>query len=156
MKTFIKQIGKKSAVGLVLIGATTLCFSFIPTSVVKTTNYPGGQEKWVAPADADKKTNPIASDEKSIAKGKTLFTNTCLNCHGKKGKGDGPKSAELDKPVGDLTKDDFQKQSDGALFWKITEGRKPMPGFKKDMTEEQRWQVINYVRTLGSGEAKKK
>jgi len=48
-----------------------------------------------------------------------------------------------------FTKEQFQKQPDGSLFWQITEGRKPMPSFKKDLSEEQRWQVINYVRTLG-------
>jgi len=136
MKTIINQIGKMKLSGFVLIGATTLCFAFIPVV----------QEKWTAPPEADKKTNPIPSDEKSIAKGKELFVKTCALCHGKKGKGDGPKSAELDKPVSDLTTADFAKQSDGAMFWKITEGKKPMPSFKRDMTEEQRWLVINYIK----------
>ncbi len=139
MKTNISKIKLAS---LVVIGATTLCFAFI--SAPK-----GGDVKWIAPADADKKTNPVASDEKNVASGKDIYSKNCANCHGKKGKGDGPKSSELDKVPGDFTKDDFQKQSDGALFYKITEGKKPMPSFKKEVTEEQRWQVIHYIRTLG-------
>ena len=40
------------------------------------------------------------------------------------------------------------KIAGNELFWKITEGRKPMPSTKKSLTEEQRWQVVNYIRTL--------
>ena len=72
----------------------------------------------------------------------------CESCHGKKGKGDGPKAAEYDKATPDMTKEKLQNQTDGEMFWKITEGKKPMPSSKKTLTEEQRWQVINYVRTL--------
>ncbi len=105
-------------------------------------------QPWVAPAAAVKVANPVPSDAKSLAAGKALYTKNCYNCHGQKGKGDGPKSADLEKSPRDFTKDDFQKQSDGSIFYKMTEGRKPMPSFKKDLTEEQRWQVINYVRSL--------
>lgn len=107
------------------------------------------QEKWLAPAEADKKTNPIVSNDASIALGKTLYGTNCKSCHGGKGKGDGPKSAELTKAPGDFTREEFKKQSDGAIFWKVTEGKKPMPTFKKELTEDMRWQVINYIRTLG-------
>jgi mono/diheme cytochrome c family protein len=113
------------------------CFSFMPQ-----------KEKWPAPADADKKKNPIQATEQSITQGKIVYTKNCNDCHGKKGKGDGPKSGDLEKQPRDFTKEDFQNQTDGSIFWKITEGRKPMPSFKKDLSEEQRWQVINYIRTL--------
>ena len=122
-----------------IAGAITLLFSFAPMPQ----NAP-----WTAPATAEKEKNPIASDAASIEAGKTLYKKSCYDCHGKKGKGDGPKSAELDKPPMDFTKADFQKQSDGSLFWKITEGKKPMPSFKHDLNKDQRWQVINYLRTL--------
>ncbi len=110
-------------------------------------NFPAG-DKWTAPAEAAKVKNPIASNDASIAEGKKMYVKICNDCHGKKGKGDGPKSSELDKTPGDFTKPDFQKQTDGELFWKITTGKKPMPSLKKELTEEQRWQVINYIRTL--------
>lgn len=104
--------------------------------------------EWIAPAAAGMVKNPVASNEQSIDAGKVIYTKNCYDCHGKKGKGDGPKSGDLDKSPKDFTKELFQKQTDGTIFWKITEGRKPMASFKKDLTEEQRWQVINYVRTL--------
>ncbi len=106
-------------------------------------------KEWNAPSDACKKANPVSSNTQSIAAGKIIYINSCKSCHGTKGKGDGPKSEELDVNPKDFTKDQFQKQTDGSIFWKVTEGRKPMPSFKKEMTDEQRWQVINYVRTLG-------
>jgi mono/diheme cytochrome c family protein len=142
VKNIIRQISKMNIAGFILTGATALSFAFINIQQ-------GKQEKWIAPATTSVVKNPVASNEQSIAAGKIIYTNICYDCHGKKGKGDGPKSADLDKNPQDFTKEDFQKQTDGALFWKITEGKKPMASYKKDLTEEQRWQVINYVRTLG-------
>lgn len=138
MKTIIKQISKKQLSGFIVMGTTALCFAFIPMQ----------NDKWTAPAAAEKKVNPIASNEKSIADGKVIYIKNCNDCHGKKGKGDGPKSGDLEKSPKDFTKEDFQKQTDGSIFWKIAEGKKPMPSFKKDLSDDQRWQVINYVRTL--------
>ncbi len=137
----IQRFGKMKLSGFILIGATTLCFAFI--------SYKQVAAKWTAPAEADKKKNPVASDATSIAAGKDIYTKNCASCHGKKGKGDGPKSADLDKVPNDFSKSDFTKQTDGAIFWKISEGKKPMPSFKKDLTDEQRWSVINYIRTFG-------
>lgn len=143
MKKNISQESKMKISGLLVTGAITggiiLLFAFTPL-----------QQIWTAPAAASKVTNPVASNAQSVATGKALYVKNCNDCHGKKGKGDGPKSGDLDKSPKDFTKEAFQKQTDGSLFWKMTEGRKPMPSFKKDLTAEQRWQVINYVRTLGT------
>jgi len=105
-------------------------------------------EPWVAPARAAKRKNPITADDASLAKGKALYTKECLSCHGEKGKGDGPAVKDLEKKPGDLSDPKLWEQSDGALFFKLTEGRKPMPSMEQAFTEEQRWQVINYVRTF--------
>lgn len=105
---------------------------------------------WVVPASAVNVANPVASNDQIIALGKTIYTQNCYDCHGKKGKGDGPKSGDLTQNPQDFSKDTFQKQKDGEIFWKITQGRKPMPSFKKDLTDQQRWTVINYIRTLGA------
>lgn len=105
-------------------------------------------EKWVALASAKEKKNPIPADEASIAAGKKWYAKECLSCHGKKGEGDGPNAHTLEKSPGDLTSAKVQDQTDGELFWKITTGRKPMPSAKKALTEEQRWQVVNYMRTF--------
>jgi mono/diheme cytochrome c family protein len=106
------------------------------------------QKEWKAPASADAKKNPLTADAATITAGKAVYVKECQSCHGKKGKGDGPSAKDLDIPAGDFTKAITQSQSDGALFWKISEGRKPMPSFKKKLDETQIWQSVVYMRTL--------
>ena len=92
--------------------------------------------------------NPVAADEASLKSGKALYTKHCESCHGKKGKGDGSKSAQLDTDPGNFPKD-LPAQSDGALFYKITEGRDDMPSFKKKIPDvEDNWHIVNYMRTF--------
>ena len=110
-----------------------------------------GQEsvqKWMAPARAAAKKNPIPANETSIALGKKIYERQCLACHGAQGKGDGPVAAHLEKRPGNLSDPKLWEQSDGALFWKVNEGHRPMPTFKRIMSDEERWPVINYIRTL--------
>ena len=114
---------------------------------------PPASEPWVAPTRSARKANPIPADAKSIAEGKQLFTAGCLPCHGAAGKGDGPAAVSLErdgKPIhaGNLSDPKLWQQSDGAIFWKISEGKTPMPAFQESFSEEQRWQIVNYVRTL--------
>ena len=104
--------------------------------------------EWKAPSRAARKKNPIESNEKTIAAGKEVYAANCESCHGPKGLGDGPAAKALEKHPGNLSDPKMWDQADGELFWKITEGRAPMPSFDKTLTEEQRWEVINYVRTL--------
>jgi len=114
---------------------------------VAQTSAPGADE-WVAPARAAKRKNPIEANEASFAKGKVVWAKECASCHGDKGKGDGTAVKDLEKKPGDITAAKTQDQSDGALFWKITEGRKPMASYAQTLSEEDRWHVINYLRTL--------
>jgi mono/diheme cytochrome c family protein len=110
----------------------------------------GQQPKpWVAPESAKKVTNPVAVSEQTTAAGKILYTKSCKSCHGSGGKGDGPKAANLNTTCQDMTKDAFKSQSDGEIFWKTTEGRDDMPSFKTKLSNEERWQIINYIRTFG-------
>lgn len=103
---------------------------------------------WEVPARAARKQNPQHADANSIATGKRLYERECVSCHGAKGLGDGPKAADLERPPGNLASRSMWDQSDGALFYKISEGRAPMPTTKALLSEEERWHVINYVRTL--------
>ncbi|MBI3880919.1 MAG: c-type cytochrome [Verrucomicrobia bacterium] len=105
-------------------------------------------QPWIAPARAARKPNPVAVDANSITQGRALFTMACEPCHGPSGKGDGPAAPSLERKPGNLTDPKMWEQSDGALFWKIGEGKNPMPVFQEVLSEEQRWQVVNYVRTL--------
>jgi mono/diheme cytochrome c family protein len=93
--------------------------------------------------------NPVKPDGTNLKEGRDLYTTHCQSCHGKKGKGDGPKAANLETASGDFTLPAFQSQTDGAIFYKISEGRKDMPSFKKKIPEASDiWNVVNYVRTL--------
>ena len=113
-----------------------------------------GSEEWVAPSRAAKKKNPIEANEVSLAKGKPVWVKECASCHGDKGKGDGPAVKDLEKKPEDLTLPKTLNQTDGALFWKIAEGRKPMATYEKTLNEEDRWHVINYLRILAPKPAK--
>lgn len=104
--------------------------------------------KFPAPASADAIVNPLKGDAAATAEGKKLYVQFCATCHGNKGKGDGIAAPGLPKPPADHTSDFVQKQKDGALFWIITEGNNPMPTYRTTLSETQRWQVVNFIRTL--------
>lgn len=104
---------------------------------------------WPAPVKSAAVKNPVKPDGTNLKEGRDLYATHCQSCHGKKGKGDGTKAANLETQSGDFTAPGFQKQTDGTLFYKITEGRKDMPSFKKKIPEQSDiWNVVNYVRTL--------
>ncbi len=107
------------------------------------------QSKWKAPAWADTLKNPYADRvEEAIKAGAKIFQQQCAVCHGNKGRGDGPAGMALNPRPADLTSKEVQAQSDGALFWKISEGRGAMPAFKAILSEAERWQVVTYMRSL--------
>lgn len=105
-------------------------------------------EPWKAPATAKSLTNPLKNNPKATDEGKKLYTNMCVVCHGNKGRGDGIAGMTLKPRPTNLTQAFVQDQVDGEIFWKITEGRAPMASYKELLTEEQRWQLVNYIRVL--------
>jgi mono/diheme cytochrome c family protein len=126
-------------------GITGIGWSLAPASPAAADEPP-----WEAPARAARKKNPVPADDTAIAAGKAVYARECLQCHGAQGKGDGPASKDLTMKPHNLGDDAVVKQTDGALFWKLTEGRKPMPSYDKTLSETERWQVIDYVRTLAN------
>lgn len=103
---------------------------------------------WVVPERRARRANPVAASQESVAGGSEVYRRECLSCHGKSGRGDGSKASELKTKVADLTSPRVREQSDGALFWKITEGRGDMPSNRTALTDEERWNVVNYIRSL--------
>jgi mono/diheme cytochrome c family protein len=109
---------------------------------------------WELPADADKTKNPVEATAESIEKGKELYLEkskgNCVFCHGETGAGNEANLARLRRKPADLSnKERMSTRTDGELFWKISKGITGiMPAGEKRMTEEERWHVVNYVRTL--------
>lgn len=103
---------------------------------------------WEAPKEADALKNPLKASTEATLAGQKLYTNMCVICHGNKGKGDGAAGVNLNPRPTNLISTKTQEHSDGALYWKITEGRAPMASYKSLLTEEQRWQLVNYIRKL--------
>jgi len=109
---------------------------------------------WVAPDDARKVKNPIAPTPQNLAAAAQLFHDNCAGCHGDKGLGDGPTSKILKKKPANFTDPKLQSsETDGSLFWKMSEGRLPMPTWKDDLSDDERWELVNYIRQLGKAGA---
>ena len=103
---------------------------------------------WVAPPDAVAKKNPFAGDASLLPEAKKLYESYCSPCHGMKGKGDGAAAVALNPKPADHTSAEIQNESDGSLYWKLTTGRGAMQPYKANLTDKQRWALINYIRTL--------
>jgi mono/diheme cytochrome c family protein len=104
--------------------------------------------QWTAPPAEARKKNPVASNESSIAAGQKIYLKRCIACHGKTGNGDGPDAADLGIHPAKLSDPAVREETDGALFWKITVGKKPMPNYGTRLSPSDRWNVINYLRAL--------
>ena len=109
-----------------------------------------GGTPWDAPERAAHRSNPVLATDAVVDRGHMLFHQTCELCHGPKGHGDGPMSTSLTPKPADLAADHVQSQTDGALFWKIYSGRGMMPSTQATLSDEQRWAVIDYIRTLAA------
>ncbi len=102
--------------------------------------------------------SPIPAGEESIARGEPIFAQNCAVCHGETGLGDGPAAAGL-TPAPPMIAMTSQMLGDDYMLWRISEGgafepfNSAMPAWKATLSEDQRWDVINYVRSLGNGPA---
>ncbi len=134
---FLRHLGSQISVRITLVA-----FLFATSAAAQNVNYQQ-DPSWRAPVEASKKTNPLAAKPQLVAGGKKLFAHNCAECHGRSGEGL-QKAADLQLPV-------VQEQSDGTLFWKITNGNpdRAMPSWSK-LPEFQRWQLVLYLRTLKS------
>ncbi len=102
---------------------------------------------WAAPAEAAQRRNPVPASEESVKRGGEIYQANCASCHGVKGGGDGPASAALQPPPPDLVVMAPQ-HSDGDLAWKIEEGRGVMPAWKNALSQNEIWDVVNYLKQL--------
>ncbi len=106
-------------------------------------------EPWEVPAKYEEMENPYAGDDSSERVAKMLWSKHCKSCHGNVGLGDGPKARQLETFPGDFSTEEFQSQTDGAIYYKSYIGRDEMPNFEKKIPdEEDRWILVNYMRTF--------
>lgn len=120
---------------------STIAALFLASIVAAQNQQSKSDPKWVAPADATAKKNPLAGNTDALAGGKKLFMRHCAECHNEDGSGL-QDAANLQLP-------EVQKQTDGSIFWKITNGnvKAGMPPFAR-LSDTERWQVVSFVRTL--------
>src|SRR5450432_1954908 len=107
------------------------------------------QSGWDAPPEIKRQKNPLAPSEAILKQAKSIYAEKCSNCHGDLGKGDGSDAMMYDPAPADLSDEARMANfTDGELFYKITVGKKPMPSFQKHLTDEQRWVLVIFVRSL--------
>ena len=124
-------------IALLLIAAGSAVYAFL---------HPG---PWIVPEEAKRVANPLKPSQANLPDARARYLDKCAECHGDAGKGDGSQAKMYDPMPTDLTDAAHMNSiSDGEMFYKISEGHRPMPGFKKRFTEEQRWQMVLFLRSV--------
>ena len=104
---------------------------------------------WIVPQEYKSLKNPLLPSESVLSSARQIYVDECAQCHGEQGKGDGPEARTHYPLPADLT--DAKRMAtvtDGEIFYQITEGRRPMPSFKRRLTQDQRWQLVLLVRSF--------
>ena len=139
------MLRKKSPVNLALFVALLVVAA---GSAVYAYFHPG---PWIVPEAAKLVVNPLKASQADLPAASKLYLDKCAECHGDTGKGDGPQGRMYDPQPKDLTDAAHMNAvSDGELFYKISEGHRPMPAFRKRLTDEQRWLLVLFLRSLSS------
>lgn len=95
--------------------------------------------------------NPVGLNTVTLDSARVLYRNDCAKCHGVNGDGEKPPDSMYSystKPTNFTDAKVVDAMSDGEIFWKITNGRKPMPSFKIRLTDEQRWELVDLIRVF--------
>lgn len=123
-----------------------LSFTLVIVMLMAFMPSPPQNAPWSVPDNYKAMKNPVKYDKTAAA---ALYSTHCKSCHGKEGLGDGTKAAQLKTKCGDFSSAAFQKQSDGAIFYKTLEGRDEMPSYKKKIPDQNDiWQLVHYMRGL--------
>lgn len=106
---------------------------------------------WNAPVKVKNMANPVPPSTENVRAGERTYRARCAKCHGDGGDGKGEKAGDLSVAPTDFTNlKEMNGLTDGELFWKITVGHRPMPSYKGKLSEGERWQLVNFIRTFGS------
>ena len=128
-----------SFIALLVIAAGSGVYAFL---------HPG---PWIVPEEAKRVANPLRSSQTDLPAARRVYDDKCAECHGDTGKGDGAQGRMYNPQPQDLTDAaHINAISDGELYYKITEGHRPMPAFSKRLTDEQRWQLVLLIRSFSA------
>jgi mono/diheme cytochrome c family protein len=109
------------------------------------------QGDWNVPENAKQTQNPLQASPELLEQARQIYGKQCTECHGNSGKGDGPQATMYQPRPASFT--DAQRMdgvTDGELFYKVTRGRRPMPSYKKRLTDEQRWALVLLIRSFAN------
>ena len=128
---------------------TTLMFLFLICSmpIYASAHSKDDPDRWLAPHEMAQRVNPVNKAPESIQRGKDLYVKHCTLCHGPEARGDGPAANTLKQKPSNLVAMAGMHE-DGDVDWKIAEGRGVMPGWKERLTEEQIWDLVNFIQSL--------
>ncbi len=99
-------------------------------------------QEWIVPANVKNTVNPQGYNLENVKKGKELYIKNCKSCHGDPGKHN---VLPLVPPPVDITTEKMQKNTEGEIFYKITNGRGAMPQYKATISDDDRWRIVNYI-----------
>jgi mono/diheme cytochrome c family protein len=109
---------------------------------------------WIIPDEAVRRQNPIPTSAQALEAGRPLYKENCARCHGDHGDGRGPDAWKQSVFPSDFTNAArINSLTDGALFYQISEGRRPMPQFQTRLPEHQRWQLVLFIRSFTTSAA---
>lgn len=129
--------------------AITLITCALISAVVIGSAIAGQETESTVPMEYRAMKNPVAASPEATEAGKLLYVKNCERCHGASGLGDGPATKFIRPAPKEIASAATQDRlTDGEIFYTITEGKKPMPPMKKTLSDEQRWQIVHFVRTL--------
>ena len=111
---------------------------------------------WIAPVYSNSLKNPFEGNAAATAEGKMIYNQMCVLCHGLQGKGNGEAGLSLERKPANFLALKVVNQTDGNIFWKITNGKAPMATYEELLTEDQRWKLVNYIRELEINKKNKK
>jgi mono/diheme cytochrome c family protein len=124
----------------------TLVFALVSIAVLVAHE---GHGKKNAPESAQKLKSPLTPAQSKPELGKPAYERVCAGCHGVDGLSKTPAAANMTPKPTNLTDHLMDSMKDGEIYWVVTNGiGKSMPAFKDMLTETERWQVVNYTRSL--------
>lgn len=138
--------------GVLLQGTLIVSAFIILANCNNPENADNNPNAWKAPASSKNLKNPFKSDSIAVVKGRELYKVYCWQCHGENGYGDGAAGGALGQQPANFHSGRVRRQADGELFWKLTHGKGNMPPFEESLKEDERWQLVSYIRKMANRE----